>query len=143
MKTALVILVSLSVIELGCDVKVTPTEPISKVAAAPAPKPVIRPEQLGVSDFSLRLSSTIPVTGDLRPLYLVAGRIQNNSPYTLTGIRLVVEIWNAKGMKDSAILDLKMNILTGEAQTFAQNVHLLPPPGKWNWSYFAQSIDCE
>jgi hypothetical protein len=36
-----------------------------------------------------------------------------------------------------------MNVPAGEAQTFAQNIHLLPPPGKWDWSYYVEEIETE
>jgi hypothetical protein len=69
------------------------------------------------------------------------GRIQNNSQYTVTGVRFFVQIVAVGAKQDSAVLDLKMDILPGEAQTFRQQCQLSPPPGKWGWDYEALAIE--
>jgi len=91
----------------------------------------------------MQKSSKFSVNGDLRPFYVVSGRIQNNSPYTVIGVRLFVQVSTAHGKQDSAVLSLKTNILPGEPQTFQQTIQLLPPPGKWNWQYEALSVEAE
>lgn len=129
---------------VGCDVKVTPVE--NKVAAATPitePAPVITAEQLRVSytDFTLQKSPALSISGDLRPFYKISGRFTNTSAYTMTGIRIVVVITDKKGnKKDSAVVDLKMNVPPGEAQTFTQLFQILPPTEKWEWNYYVEDI---
>ena len=99
--------------------------------------------ELEFSGLAMQKSSKFSITGDLRPFYLVSGRIQNNSSYTVTGVRLFVRIWTVDAKQDSAVLNLKTYILPGEAQTFDQETQLWPPLGKWNWQYEALSADAE
>jgi hypothetical protein len=139
--TKALVLLAVSQVSSGCNL----TQPqAATVPAKPAPvKPFVGPDQLYCSDFGIQKSPNSPIFGDLRPFYRVQGRIQNNSQYTVTGMRLVVKVWTVGGMKDSAVLNLKTDILPGEAQTFKQEIQLSPPPGKWNWSYFFQSVEAE
>jgi hypothetical protein len=127
----------------GCESQpAVPQQTTVAAAAAPA-KPVVTTAQLEFSDLEMRRSSKFSINGDLRPFYRVSGRIQNNSPYTVTAVRFFVQVWTANGKQDSAVLNLKTNILPSEAQTFMQDIQLLPPPGKWNWQYEALSVEAE
>jgi hypothetical protein len=134
----------------GCDFKVTPAEAISKAVASPqAPKvefqPVVQPADLIGSDFVLRKSSSVPLTGDLRPIYIISGRIGNTSHFTVTKLRILVSVYarskEAVNEKlDSAFVDIDMEIPPGEAQSFARSFHIQPPSGKWNWDYYTEAI---
>jgi hypothetical protein len=62
------------------------------------------------------------------------------SPYTVTGVRLFVQVSTVNGEEDSAVLNLKTDILSGEAQTFKQEIQLLPP-GEWSWQYETLSVN--
>jgi hypothetical protein len=125
----------------GCDSQPAgPQQP--PVAAAPA-QPIVTPSQLEVSGVVIQKSPKLSVKGDLRPFYRVSGRIRNNSPYTVTALRLFLKVWTPSGKQDSAVLTLKKDILPSEAQTFEEEIQLLPPPGKWNWQYEVLSIEAE
>ena len=127
----------------GCESQpAAPQHPTLAAATTPV-KPIVVPSQLEFSGLSMQKSSKFSINGDLRPFYRVAGRIQNNSPYTVTAVRFFVQVWTANGKQDSAVLNLKTDILPSEAQTFEQEIQLLPPPGKWNWQYEALSVEAE
>jgi hypothetical protein len=135
------IAVSLLWQSVGCE----PTQPAAPPAVAAAPaKPIVMPTQLEFSDLGMQKSAKFSINGDLRPFWRVQGRIQNHSPYaTVTGVRLFISVWGTDGKQDSAVLDLKTNILPGQTQSFVQECQLLPPPGKWNWQYEALSVEAE
>ena len=142
--TKALVLLAVSLLSSGCDV--TQPQPATTTAAAkPAPvKPIVRLDELEFSDLSMQKSSKFSINGDQRPFYLVAGRIQNHSPYaTVTSVRLFIGVWGTDGKQDSAVLDLKTDILPGQTQSFKQDCQLLPPPGKWNWQYEALSVEAE
>jgi hypothetical protein len=126
----------------GCDSEPIARQPVAVAAATPA-RPIVTTDQLAFSGLSMQKSSKFSVSGDLRPFYRVAGRIGNNSPSTVIAVRLLVQVWTPNGKQDSAVLNIKTNILPSEAQTFEQEIQLLPPPGKWNWQYEALSIEAE
>jgi hypothetical protein len=109
----------------GCDSQPAAPRP-STVAAAPA-KPIVAPSQLEFSGLVMQKSPKYSISGDLRPFYVVSGRIQNNSRYTVTAVRLFVQVWTANRKQDTAVLNLKTDILPSEAQTFQQGIQLLPP----------------
>jgi hypothetical protein len=123
----------------GCDLQ--PSAPQQIVTPVPPPKPVVLPNQLVFSELEMRSSNKFSVSGDLRPHYVVSGRVFNTSRHTITLVRLFVQIYDAAGKKDSAILNLKTEILPDETQAFQQEVQILPPAGKWNWQYEALSVD--
>ena len=148
MKASFLMAVAISVLwqSSGCDL-----EKPAPVAAAPQPpavvaapvKPFVMPTELEFSSLRMQKSSKFSISGDLRPFYLVSGRIHNNSSYTVTGVRFFVQIWTVEGKQDSAVLNLKTYILPDEVQTFDQETQLWPPLGKWNWQYEAMSVDAE
>jgi hypothetical protein len=140
--TKALVLLAVSLVSSGCDL--TQPQPVTTVAVAKsAPvKPIVRLDQLEFSGLEIYKSSTFRTNGDQRPFYFVQGRIQNNSQYTVTGVRFFVQILAVGAKQDSAVLSLKTNILPGEPQTF-QTIQLLPPPGKWNWQYEALSVEAE
>jgi hypothetical protein len=141
-KLSIFIAIGASLLSSGCESQPAAPRPPATEAAAPS-KPIVMPTQLEFSSLVMQKSSKFSVNGDLRPFYVVSGRIQNNSPYTVVGVRLFVQVWTAQGKQDSAVLSLKTNILPGEPQTFQQTIQLLPPPGKWNWQYEALSVEAQ
>ena len=141
MKLSIFLAIGASLLSGGCDSQ--PAAPPRPAVAAAPTKPIVMPTQLEFSDLVMQKSSKFSINGDLRPFYVVSGRIQNNSPFTVTGVRLFVQVWTVHGKQDSAVLSLKTNILPGGAQTFQQTIQLLPPPGKWNWQYEALSVEAE
>jgi hypothetical protein len=125
MKLSAFVAIAVSLLGGGCDSQPAAPRP-STVAAAPA-KPTVAPSQLGFSDLVMQKSPKFSISGDLRPFYVVSGRIQNNSRYTVTAVRLFVQVWTANRKQDTAVLNLKTDILPSEAQTFQQGIQLLPP----------------
>jgi hypothetical protein len=126
----------------GCESEPGAPQPTVAAAAVPA-KPIVAPFELEFSNLTMQKSSKFSISGDLRPFYRVAGRIQNNSAYTVIAVRVLVQVSTANGKQDSAVLNLKTYILPTEAQTFEQEIQLLPPPGKWSWQYEALSVEAE
>jgi hypothetical protein len=141
---------------LGCEMEKSsqPAKTQAETLAAPATeKGHINVEDLQVSDLWMRKSEVAPITGDLRPLYRVHGRIQNLAYYTATRIKLQVEVWvpyapprNMRTapkaeMVDSAVLEIESEILPGTTQSFEQQIHIAPPSGHWDWRCQAIEVD--
>jgi hypothetical protein len=112
-------------------------------------------KKIYLRDLELRRSDTRAITGDLRPYYVVSGRIQNYTGETLGGvaIRILVE---SRGSLDStsrdynehwllfdqADISIKGPIPDLSTKGFSQQVQLLPPTGEpWTWE--ADVIEAE
>lgn len=133
---------------LGCHSEHPPQQPeagkpSAEAISATLPKPFIYPYDLELSDLWIRPSANIPVTGDLRPLWRVHGRISNRSHYSATRVKLEVQIWTETEMVDSAVLEIKAEILPGATRSFEQEVHLAPPKGKWEWDCLRIEVDAQ
>jgi hypothetical protein len=46
-------------------------------------------------------------------------------------------------MVDSAVFEIKTEILPGATQSFEQQVHLAPPSGKWDWGCQPIEVDAK
>jgi hypothetical protein len=147
MKASVFMAIAISVLwqSSGCDLeKPAPTAaPLQPAVSAAPARPIVIPDQITFSDLWMRQSSITAITGDLRPFWRVHGRLGNASPYTVTSLRLVVQIWSNNEMKDSAVFELKAEVPPGAVQSFEQQIHLSPPNGKWNWNIEAVSVEAE
>ncbi|MGH9773560.1 MAG: hypothetical protein ACRD50_01280 [Candidatus Acidiferrales bacterium] len=85
---------------------------------------------------TLARSLDIPVTGDLRPLWRISGRIHNHCPRELTDLTFAVEVYKKGSSEelDSAELILKETIPGFTARGFVEEVHLRLPEKGWTWS---------
>jgi hypothetical protein len=130
----------------GCEFGQTPApvNPQPSVVPTPAlPKPSVSVDQLTISDLKLRKSTSIPVTGDLRPLWRVHGRVLNKSAYTVKSMRLLVQLWTKQEFSDSAVFTLKTEIPPGAVRSFEQEIHLSPPAAAWDWDCQISSVEAE
>jgi hypothetical protein len=134
---ALICLVLIASFEVSCDgldrsLQSTP-KPTAAVVTPEPEHPTVGSNQMVLSDTWIRESTKIPLSGDLRSLWRVHGRIQNNSAYTLKTVRLVVRIWTKKEFVDTAVFEVKTDILPNTIQSFEQEVHLSMPAANWGW----------
>jgi hypothetical protein len=141
------IFVLLLVLLIGCDDvdKTTSTDPQPVTSSAPAtpttPAPATIPqEQIELFDGSMARSNERILTGDLRPLWIVSGRIRNYSGEDLAHLRLQVHIFERRNegngtLRDEANLDLETDIPAGGVGSFSRQVQLLPPPKAWDWDW--------
>jgi hypothetical protein len=105
-------------------------------AVAPAQKPDSVALPVGTVDLletSLAKSSTVPLGGDLRPVWRVQGRIYNNSDYkTVSSVKIRVFFVEGDGQLqlDGDDMDIKISIPPSEMRAFVREVRLLPPSDK-------------
>jgi len=95
----------------------------------------IWPKQIEVFDASMRRSDTRMMTGDLRPIWVVSGRIKNNSPQQLAEVLLRITVVKRGTVEpvDEADLRLDTDIAPLGVSSFSRNVQLLPPQQAWEW----------
>jgi hypothetical protein len=109
-----------------------------------------------LSDLEMRSSGTRAITGDVRPTYLVSGRIENDAGKTLrtVTIRIFMESTGSPNKadphynKDWQIFDQADVEVRGPVpplmRGFSQQVQLLPPRGKaWTWEADVVSAKAE
>jgi hypothetical protein len=93
-------------------------------------------KNLPLSDLSLaRVNGMRALAGDLRPYWVVSGRIHNDTALPVKDIHLHITI-RTKGSEeeiDSAELILKNEIPADDTVSFMQNIQLLPTQGAWEW----------
>jgi hypothetical protein len=125
----------------GCDLKLTPSEAIANPTSQPQVVNSILPADVVIAPAFLKASVARPMSGDLRPIYIFSGRITNNSLSAVGKIRVIVEMTTTEGPVDSAVVDLDVNIPMHHVQSFAQEIRIYPPPGKWSWDCQVISVE--
>lgn len=120
----------------GCDVDQAPksqAQPISTPVVNA--KPRSRAADAFVFDPSLRKSIAQPVTGDMRPIFVFSGRIQNRSSQDISDVTVRLGIFWKDKTVDETDIHIHRLIPPGGISSFSQEVHILPPSGKWDWAY--------
>ena len=82
-------------------------------------------------------SKTFRLDGDLRPFWIVSGRIRNHSALELRNVTFKISI-NSRATSsevDTANLAIDTDILPGSIGSFSREIQILPPNGGWDWSY--------
>jgi len=125
---------------IGCE----PDQPAARQEPAPVTSPataapaLINPELIELTDGSMRRSKTFSVNGDLRPFWLVSGRLKNESSSELKSvtIRITVTSKASSEVIDGATLQIDTDIPSGAVGSFAREIQLMPPDtGGWDWTY--------
>ena len=88
-------------------------------------------------DGQMERANMVPVSGDLRPVWTVQGRVHNGSAAVIANLTVRVTMFDSlDNAVDSANIELKGEIGPGTVQAFSRQVQLLPPKnGKFNWSW--------
>lgn len=113
----------------------TPPRPASTVAG-PAPA-VVDPNSIYLFDGNMERSSAFRLEGDLRPLWIVSGRIRNDSATELKSVTVKISIISSASSNelDTAQLTVDSDIPPGSVVSFKRGVQLLPPSSGWRWSW--------
>lgn len=123
----------------ACDqLKETPKETLQAPTPAVSQAPtVINPQLVDLVDGTLRRSSGFKMSGDLRPIWIVSGRIENFSPVELKSVSIKIEMGSKSPPKivDDAVLVVDTDILPGDIGSFSRDIQLLPPDTAWEWSW--------
>jgi len=142
---AIPIVLLLVLVLCGCDhldknATVTGSAPASSTALAKAiaPPAAIPAEQIEMFDMVMQRSDARVLTGDLRPFWIVSGRIRNNSGEHLSKLQLRIYIkarGNTEEVQDEANLHLEADVSPGGVGSFSRNIQILPPQKAWDWTY--------
>lgn len=144
------ILVSVVCVLAGCDqahqTQATPTPQPSSPPQSIATIPSAAPKELSTDDAqtSLKLSDLVmerdhsvlySTSGDLRPFWVVSGRITNQDVLTVTSVRLHLEVADKTTGHDldSAVLNIKEEIPPLATVSFRRVVQLMIPARGWSW----------
>jgi hypothetical protein len=122
---------------VGCGpVEDTPSKPAptNEVSASPA---AISPRLIELVDAKMERSKTFRLDGDLRPFWVVSGRIKNESSMELKSvtIRIYVNSRASSQVVDQATLQIDTDILSGSVGSFRREIQILPPNTGWDWTY--------
>ena len=92
-------------------------------------------KNLPLTDLRLAKSDARRLTGDLRPFWVVQGRIQNNTVLPVKDIHLRITLRYRGTITDvdSADVILKDEIFAGTTTSFMQAIQILPPDKAWEW----------
>ena len=120
----------------GCDMfqdapKSPP--PAAKVIASP---PTVSPFFIDVVEGKLQRSSAFRIDGDLRPVWIVTGRVRNLSDVEIKSFSLKIDILSkpSSDLVDEAILVVDTDILPGAVGSFSREIQILPPKTPWEWT---------
>ena len=143
-RNVLLQIVALFAIEMGimCGCEHAPqTQP-----PPPHPRPAVNDQQsvqemlktcleIDPPDTSLVRASSVPVTGDLRPLWRVSGRVRNKCPNEFYDVEYLIHVYrkNAIVELDSTELIISGTIAANSTRGFEQTVHLRINEQNWDW----------
>lgn len=122
---------------VGCDqfqdaAKAPPPAPVANSAPA-----TINPQLIEIFDGEMRKSSAFRLSGDLRPIWIVSGRIRNNSSSELGHVTVRINVTGkaTSDQFDGATLKIDTDIPPGSVGSFTRDIQIMPPTVPWAWSY--------
>jgi hypothetical protein len=85
----------------------------------------------------MQRSAAIQLSGDLRPIWIVSGRIRNNSPAEISSVTIEINIVPRTDPLpvDSATLVIETDLPPDAVGSFSREIHILPPKGGWDFTY--------
>jgi hypothetical protein len=114
----------------------TPPKSTPTIAAS-ASSAAIDPALIELIDGNMERSKTFRIDGDLRPFWVVSGRIENHSEMELKRVTLRVSI-NSKASSrqvDTATFTVDTDVPPYSIASFKREIQILPPTGAWGWTY--------
>ena len=89
-------------------------------------------------DTTLSRSSSVPITGDLRPLWRVSGRVRNNCQREISDITFFIVAYKKDSFEqlDASELTLKGTIAAASTRGIEENVHLRIAVRDWGWNIY-------
>jgi C4-dicarboxylate transporter len=120
--------------------------------AAPVASPVapdsnllIDTSQISLFDMRMEKSAKFSISGDLRPIWTVNGRIKNDSAMDLKEVKIEVDLFTLKTMEriDSAFITVSSFVPAMGVTAFRQEIHLQPgrEPSTWSAVVVAATIE--
>lgn len=128
---------------LGCNsAEPAASSPASRSAAdtVSAPRMLTNvSKQITVTNLRLQKSLTQPLTGDVRPMWIVSGSLQNHTTGFVSSVWLEFHVRDKQTGQETDSTVLKLNDLrlppNEGVQAFSRTVQLLPPKTSWSWDY--------
>jgi hypothetical protein len=121
----------------GCGpVEDAPPKPVPTNEASASPA-AINPALIALVDGTMERSKTFRIDGDLRPFWIVSGRIENHSDMELERVTFRISI-NSKASStavDTATFVVDTDIPPHSTGSFKREIQILPPSSAWGWSY--------
>jgi hypothetical protein len=110
--------------------KASPPAPIENKAPTSIDLSLIEP-----FDLKLQRSKAFRMDGDLRPIWIVSGRIRNRSDVEIKSISLSFDIStkSAYALVDTANITIDTDIEPHSVASFSREVQVLPPDSEWTW----------
>lgn len=92
-------------------------------------------------DTGLSRSSSVPITGDLRPLWRVTGRVHNNCERDILDVTFFIVAYKKDSFEqlDTSELTLKGTIAAHSTRGIEENVHLRIAVRDWGWNIYPTS----
>ena len=122
---------------VACEPSSTPCPADNQTATKTSVPVVVDPDLISLSDGNMDRSTAFRIDGDLRPLWIVSGRIRNNSATELRSVILKISIISkASSIElDTAQLTVDADFPPDSAVSFKRTVQLLPPSSGWGWTW--------
>jgi hypothetical protein len=128
---------------LGCDQlqdapKTPPVVPIKVL-----PPVTINPDLIDVFDGRVQRSKAFRIDGDLRPIWIVTGRIRNHSDKEIKSVTLRIDITpkSTAQVVDETTLTIDIDILPYAVGSFSRDIQMMPPNTDWDWTYGVINVD--
>ncbi len=119
-------------------------DPNSVEKVTTPPLPALAPSKIKTFmiypfDLVMRRSNAFRIDGDLRPIWIVSGRIRNNSDVEVKSVSIRIQITSKTKDEDKVVdattLTIDTDIPPDSVSSFSRTVQLMPPNTEWNWNY--------
>gem|GEM_PF-6612988 len=122
---------------IGCE---SASTPVATPPPVPHPQALGHPNsQLSLFEASMVRSTSRMLSGDLRPIWVVSGRIENHTQYFVEEVWVEVTLYNTQTGKqaDSSVIKLEHLRLppNDSVVAFSRSIQILPPSTGWGWRY--------
>src|ERR1039458_3639688 len=118
---------------VGCGpVEDTPPKPVPTNGVSPS-HATINQQLIEFVDGKMQRRKTFRIDGDLRPFWIVSGRINNYSPVELKSVTIRIDITSkvSSQVVDQATLQIDTDIPSGSIGSFSREIQILPPDTGW------------
>lgn len=147
---SLVILSTCTLLLTRCDGAGSNNRPQPSPSIAPLPKAQdkhVNLNMIELYDLEMKHLAVSALTGDLRPYYMVSGRIQNRTGMTLASVTIRIYLESTEKIIDNREVYDKADIqisgpILGGTKGFSQETQVLPPKGK-RWTVVFVIVDAK
>lgn len=127
---------------VGCKPQHSSTKEVAQPSQPIKEEPkYLLPDSVELQDMVMTRSGAQIISGkDLRPVYIIEGRIKNNSPRDITAVSIRVSVRKGDTEVDGTDLRIESLVPGGAVRSFRRQIQVMPPKSGMNWAYEVTAV---